>query len=76
MNNHNYIGSSFFIVTLDFNYSYVKETPEEHAIEMVKQSTKYLGNYEVQKRIDKMKKGMTLRRQLSNAVLVNLPPIK
>lgn len=74
MNNYNYIGSSLFIINLDFYRHPEKVTEEEHAIELLKNSAKILGP-EALKLAEKKKKRV-IRRQLSTIDELILPPIK
>jgi hypothetical protein len=74
MNNQNYLGSSLFVVTLDFNYVHEKETAEEHELNLLKKSAKILGP-EINKKIERLKTKI-IRRQISVTEDINLPPIK
>ena len=71
MNNNNYIGSSLFIVNLDFYYSLNKKTIEQMNIEKIKNDDK-LGKDKKMKKI-KIELG---RLKLGVVLPINLPPIK
>jgi hypothetical protein len=71
MNNNNYIGSSLFIVNLDFYYSLNKKTIEQMNIERIKNDDK-LGK---DKKLKKMKIELG-RLKLGVVLPINLPPIK
>ena len=74
MNNQNYLGSSIFVITLDFNYFHEKETADEHQLQLLQKSSKYLGP-EVNHKIERLKTKI-FKRQLSTIEDINLPPIK
>ena len=71
MNNNNFIGSSFFIINLDFYYSVDKKTIEQMNIENLKKDNKLTHG-------KKMKKIKIELGNLKLGVVVpfNLPPIK
>ena len=71
INNNNYIGSSLFIVNLDFYYSLNKKTIEQMNIERIKNDDK-LGK---DKKLKKMKIELG-RLKLGVVLPINLPPIK
>ena len=71
MNNNNYIGSSLFIVNLDFYYSLNKKTIEQMNIEKIKNDDK-LGKDKKLKKI-KIELG---HLKLGVVLPINLPPIK
>ena len=71
MNNNNYIGSSLFIVNLDFYYSLNKKTIEQMKIEKIKNDDK-LGKDKKLKKI-KIELG---HLKLGVVLPINLPPIK
>jgi hypothetical protein len=60
MNNLNYIGSSVFIINMDFNYKYMKKSEELKLNEMIKITNG---------------KGFQIKKPNENRELI-LPPIK
>ena len=74
MNNNNYLGSSLFIIHLDFFSHPEKQTLEEKNIEALAKSVEELGPDAI-KKVEKMRKKL-LRRQLSTIDELVLPPIK
>lgn len=74
MNNQNYIGSSIFVVNLDFHHQPERIKEEERALELMRIGAKEFGG-EAIKKYEKLKRQMS-KRQLSVVNDVNLPPIK
>jgi hypothetical protein len=74
MNNNNYIGSSLFIVHLEFNRRPVKQTEEEKAVEIMAKNMHLLGP-DGTKKLERMRK-KAARRQLSIIEEMVLPEIK
>ena len=71
MNNNNYLGSSLFIVNLDFSYQSQPKTLEEITIKQLEQKD----DYESHKKLMKIKNGLE-KSQLGVVININLPPIK
>jgi hypothetical protein len=75
MNNNNYIGSSLFVVNLDFYYrSGGKITEDEVALQSLKASSNTLGP-DCKMKMERLKKAIS-KHQLSIVPNINLPPIK
>jgi len=71
MNNNNYIGSTLFIVNLDFSFNAQKKSIEEIIIKELEAKD----DYESHKKIMKIKDDLR-RSQLGVITNINLPPIK
>ena len=71
MNNNNFIGSSLFIVNLDFYYSIDQKTIEQMNIENIRNNDKII--HEKKKKIMKIELG---KLKLGVVLPLNLPPIK
>ena len=71
MNNNNYIGSSLFIINLDFHYSTILKTAEQIMIENLQNADEK----ESKKMIQKLKKELQ-KFEIGVVSPVNLPPIK
>ena len=71
MNNNNYLGSSLFIINLDFYYQTQPKTLEEITIKQLEEKD----DYESYKKITKIKNDLK-KNQLGVVTNVNLPPIK
>ena len=74
MNNSNYLGSSLFIIHLEFNSRPAKQTEEEKAVELMTRNLQLLGP-DGMKKLQRMKK-KAVRRQLSIIDECVLPEIK
>lgn len=74
MNNHNYIGSSIFVINLDFHFTPEVIKEEERAMELQRISAREMGP-EAVKKLEKIQR-QRARRQLSMIAHVHLPPIK
>ncbi len=71
MNNNNYLGSSLFIINLDFSYSNeLKSNPEIELLELEKKNT-----FEARMKISHIKESLRLK-QLGVINNINLPSIK
>lgn len=71
MNNNNYLGSSLFIINLDFTYSNeLKSNPEIELLELEKKNT-----FEARMKISHIKESLKLK-QLGVINNINLPSIK
>ena len=71
MNNNNYIGSSLFIVNLDFHYSTILKTAEQLMYENLQNNNEK----ESKKKIQKLKKELQ-KFEIGIVTPINLPPIK
>ena len=71
MNNNNYIGSSLFIINLDFDYSSILKSTEQIMMENLKN----LGEKESKKKIQKLKKELQ-KFEIGIVSPISLPPIK
>jgi|LauGreDrversion4_2_1035121.scaffolds.fasta_scaffold796632_1 hypothetical protein len=74
MNNNNYVGSSLFVVHLDFGSRPVKHTEDEKVVELMQKNINNL-SVDALKRLDRMKKKIS-KRQLSIIDELFLPEIK
>ena len=73
VNNNNYIGSSLFIINLDFNYANAVNT-ERFLMEELKKNS---NNHDAKVKYDKNKENMKKPQiQLGIVTPINLPPIK
>ena len=72
MNNNNYIGSSLFIINLDFHYSTILKTAEQIMIENLQKNN---DEKESKKMINKLKKELE-KFEIGVVSPINLPPIK
>ena len=71
MNNNNYLGSSLFIVNLDFSYQSQPKPIEEITIKQLEEKN----DFESYKKINKIKNDLK-RSQLGVITNINLPPIQ
>ena len=71
MNNNNYLGSSLFIINLDFSYQSRPKPIEEITIKQLEEKN----DYESYKKINKIKNDLK-RSQLGVVTDINLPPIQ
>ena len=71
MNNNNYIGSSIFIINLDFNYSTILKTAEQIMIENLQKADEN----ESKKMIKKLKQELK-KFEIGVVNPITLPPIK
>ena len=71
MNNNNYIGSTLFIVNLDFSFNAQKKSYEEIVIKELETKD----DYESHRKIMKIKDDLR-RSQLGVITDITLPPIK
>ena len=71
MNNNNYIGSTLFIVNLDFHYSILLKTTQQLMLESLKGNT----DLQSKRKLKELKKELQ-RLQLGVVSQINLPPIK
>ena len=71
MNNNNYIGSTLFIVNLDFSYSNQQRSIQEIMIKELKGQN----DFEARKKLVKLKNELK-KMQLGLVTKINLPSIK
>ena len=71
MNNNNYLGSSLFIVNLDFSYQTQPKTIEEITLKQLEEKDDYESHKKMMKIKNELKKS-----QLGVVTNINLPPIK
>ena len=71
MNNNNYVGSSLFIVNLDFSYSNGVKSAEEMLIKELESKT----DWESKKKLNKIKNELK-KNQLGVVTNISLPEIK
>lgn len=74
MNNNNYLGSSLFIIHLDFGSRPIRMTEDEKTIEMMQKNLSSLSQ-DSMKKLERIKKRV-FKRKLSMVEDVALPEIK
>ena len=72
MNNTNYVGSSLFIINLDFNYSPATKTKEQLEVEELQRKN----DFESRNKLRKLKQNISKRLSIVAATPIILPPIK
>jgi hypothetical protein len=74
MNSHNYVGSSLFVINLDFYFQPEVAFKEEQELEHLKANFNNLG-HDGRMKIERLKESIS-RNQLSSFPEICLPPIK